>query len=989
MFCPFYLILGAISIQAASLKNLKNLIGIENELLQNFRGYAKELEEKINNIDAALVDYKKDMVEATSDPELFLSNPLNAFRLMRHMHHDWTNWQIYLKEQVGTEQVRNIQRLLSKAPAGKAFNKAVKTLQNITKYYDYEPSFLVNQKEFHSELYLSPLDCYHIGIELYQQHKYFEAAKWLTAAADNYTSSEYSDLYSTIGVPRWKVYQMQSKVFQNLYWHEKALEALNSAINLDPYNVDLLQQQRELELHGLYDPQKPLPVPKAKVSPFQRQCRENFPLSSDLSCQYTTMVSPFLELAPLKLEEVIEEPYTMLYHDIISSHEILHIKAAFNKCPSNAKFKMNNGLLKGCSISDRFSMVTKRINELTKDMTGLTKDMKNLHVLRYDQLYNAVRLFELFKTSPKFAKLDFEDIEATVIIFLNDVKVGGALTIPNEDITIYPRSRDALVIFNEGYFEHIICPNLRFGSPTTMLPLKSFLIILIIFKTSLSHSEINYMTLPIHKQKLLEIDLELIGNLERYANKLQEKIDTLQRLADEIRQPLIEAEGRQEEYLGNPLNSFPLVRHLYSDWDLVEEFMANRVGQEQIDFLKEKLSELPLPKDLSAATEAIYRIELAYGVKPSDLAKGLIDGVHYDSKLSSLDCYVMATHHFGLGDYSKASQWLTVALALMNSSDMKINSVFKYKRSDVSLMLARCFLEMSSETEARYVLSKEVNMTTKEIDIKIKQLQLVGDNSYLQQKYGPDHLLPEGFNAICQSSHKPKPTRLHCRYNTTTTPFLRLAPFRMEELSLDPYIVAYHNVLSDETLAQVDRLSAPLLKKTVRLLPDDIDYDVRTVDSAWFPNDETPPTKENDALIKRIINFVSDLTGLNADLSSSFQAVRYGFGGHYSPHHDYFNESIHQTQVNGDRLATVLFYLNTVKHGGATVFPSLNLKVPAEKGKVLFWYNLDGESFDFDENTEHGVCPVVDGIKLILASWINEWDQMFIKPNYRQRKQIY
>ncbi|XP_023036401.1 prolyl 4-hydroxylase subunit alpha-1 [Drosophila willistoni] len=521
-----------------------------------------------------------------------------------------------------------------------------------------------------------------------------------------------------------------------------------------------------------------------------------------------------------------------------------------------------------------------------------------------------------------------------------------------------------------------------------MLPLRRVLIILIIFKTSLSHLEINYMTLPTHKQKLLEIDLELIGNLERFVNKLQEKIDTLQRLADEIRQPLIEAEGREEEYLGNPLNSFPLLRHLYSDWDLLEEFIANQVGQEQIDFLKEKLSELPLPKDLSAATEAIYRIELAYGVKPFDLAKGLIDGVQYDAKLSSLDCYVMATHHFRLGDYAKASQWLTVALSLMNPSDMKINSVFKYQRTDVGLMLARCFLEMGSEREARYVLSKEVNMTTEEIDVKIKQLQLVGDDSYQHQKYVPDHLLPEGFNAICQSSHKPKPTKhLYCRYNTTTTPFLRLAPFRMEELSLNPYMVAYHNVLSDEEIRQLNRMSAPLLKKAFPVSAVDIDYDVRTVDTAWFPNSETPHTKENDRLIKRIVNIVSDLTGLNADVADSFQAVRYGFGGHYSPHHDYFNESIHQTAVNGDRLATVLFYLNTVKHGGATVFPLLNLKVPAEKGKVLFWYNLDGESLDFDENTEHGVCPVVDGIKLVLASWINEWDQMFIKPNYRPRKQ--
>lgn len=61
---------------------------------------------------------------------------------------------------------------------------------------------------------------------------------------------------------------------------------------------------------------------------------------------------------------------------------------------------------------------------------------------------------------------------------------------------------------------------------------------------------------------------------------------------------------------------------------------------------------------------------------------------------------------------------------------------------------------------------------------------------------------------------------------------------------------------------------------------------------------------------------------------------------------------------------TNLLKLNDAPHGGATVFPKLNVKVPAEKGKVLFWYNLRGETHDFDENTLHGACPLYHGTKL-------------------------
>lgn len=36
--------------------------------------------------------------------------------------------------------------------------------------------------------------------------------------------------------------------------------------------------------------------------------------------------------------------------------------------------------------------------------------------------------------------------------------LGGALTIPNLDVVVFPQRGDALVTFNEGNFEHTLCP---------------------------------------------------------------------------------------------------------------------------------------------------------------------------------------------------------------------------------------------------------------------------------------------------------------------------------------------------------------------------------------------------------------------------------------------------------------------------------------------------------------------------------------------------
>jgi len=56
-----------------------------------------------------------------------------------------------------------------------------------------------------------------MGVELYEQEKYHEAAEWLSVAAENYTTPSHNDL---IGVPHWRVYEMRSKVLFHLskYW---------------------------------------------------------------------------------------------------------------------------------------------------------------------------------------------------------------------------------------------------------------------------------------------------------------------------------------------------------------------------------------------------------------------------------------------------------------------------------------------------------------------------------------------------------------------------------------------------------------------------------------------------------------------------------------------------------------------------------------------------------------------------------------------------
>ncbi|XP_019626673.1 PREDICTED: prolyl 4-hydroxylase subunit alpha-3-like [Branchiostoma belcheri] len=83
--------------------------------------------------------------------------------------------------------------------------------------------------------------------------------------------------------------------------------------------------------------------------------------------------------------------------------------------------------------------------------------------------------------------------------------------------------------------------------------------------------------------------------------------------------------------------------------------------------------------------------------------------------------------------------------------------------------------------------------------------------------------------------------------------------------------------------------------------------------------------------------------------------------------------------ANGQRIVTFLFYLSDVEAGGATVFPRLNLAVPAVKNSAVMFHDLK-KSLDFEEDSQHAGCPVLMGSKWIANKWIHAHGNEFRWP---------
>jgi prolyl 4-hydroxylase len=75
--------------------------------------------------------------------------------------------------------------------------------------------------------------------------------------------------------------------------------------------------------------------------------------------------------------------------------------------------------------------------------------------------------------------------------------------------------------------------------------------------------------------------------------------------------------------------------------------------------------------------------------------------------------------------------------------------------------------------------------------------------------------------------------------------------------------------------------------------------------------------------------------------------------------------------IYGQRVATVLMYLNDVEEGGTTTFTELNITSPPVKGDAVIFYNCKPNG-DPDLQTMHCGDAVLKGTKWLAIKLINQ-----------------
>jgi len=188
-----------------------------------------------------------------------------------------------------------------------------------------------------------------------------------------------------------------------------------------------------------------------------------------------------------------------------------------------------------------------------------------------------------------------------------------------------------------------------------------------------------------------------------------------------------------------------------------------------------------------------------------------------------------------------------------------------------------------------------------------------------------------------------------------------------------PRVVLFGNLLSHEECDALIELSRGKLQRSSVVNAETGQYDIhphRTSSGTHFARGE-------NELVSRIEHRIAELVQCPVERGEPIQVLHYLPGGEYRPHHDYFdptNKGNEQVLAHGgQRIATLVMYLNDVDAGGSTVFPEIGLDVLPRKGHGIY-FAYCAEDGRLDSRSLHGGSPVSAGEKWIATKWFRQRD---------------
>jgi prolyl 4-hydroxylase len=184
-----------------------------------------------------------------------------------------------------------------------------------------------------------------------------------------------------------------------------------------------------------------------------------------------------------------------------------------------------------------------------------------------------------------------------------------------------------------------------------------------------------------------------------------------------------------------------------------------------------------------------------------------------------------------------------------------------------------------------------------------------------------------------------------------------------------PRVLLLGGFLSDAECEAMRAAAEPRLARSETVVHDTGGSEVnqaRTSRGMFFERGETE-------VCARIEQRIAALCRWPVENGEGLQVLHYQPGAEYQPHYDYFDPTQPGARTilarGGQRVATLVMYLNTPERGGGTTFPDAGLEVAPIQGNAVFF---SYDRADPATRSLHAGAPVLAGEKWVATKWLRE-----------------
>uniref|UniRef100_A0A8C5ATB5 procollagen-proline 4-dioxygenase n=1 Tax=Gadus morhua TaxID=8049 RepID=A0A8C5ATB5_GADMO len=433
-----------------SIGQMTDLIHTEKELVQSLKEYILAEESKLAAVKSWANKLDSLTQVSSSDPEGFLAHPVNAYKLMKRLHTEWSQLESLVLQ---------------------------------------DPS-----EGLHSNVLLTVDDCFDMGKTAYNDGDYYHSVLWMQQALRQLDMGEDSvaSKATVLDYLSYSVYQMGD--LPRAIELTLRLVALDSGhqragANLRYFEQLLSKQLTEVKQSELTSFEEPIQIgtyarpkdhlPEREV--YEALCRgEGVQMTekrrSGLFCRYHDgNRNPRLLLRPMMEEDEWDSPRIVRYLNALSHDEIETIKQLAKPNLARATVRdpktgvlttANYRVSKSAWLEGEDDPVVARVNQRIEDITGLTvRTAELLQVANYGVGGQYEPHFDFSRRTFDSNLLVDGNRLATYLNYMSDVEAGGATVFPDFGAAIRPKKGTAVFWYNlfssgEGDYRtrHAACP---------------------------------------------------------------------------------------------------------------------------------------------------------------------------------------------------------------------------------------------------------------------------------------------------------------------------------------------------------------------------------------------------------------------------------------------------------------------------------------------------------------------------------------------------